>query len=376
MKTARIKAKTDKGAYLADKLKRARVRVYSLVLRADGLEIECDGASAARIVRICEEEGAVCDTREPKTVTLRKKIAARAGLIAAAIIWIAGAVLSQAFVTGVEIVGADGSSEKEIAALLEREGLDGIVPKASVDGAALAALVETEVDGVSLAEAYVSGSKLIVSVRQTQSEPIPPQGYARVVADRYAIVTRAVVFSGTAAVAPGDVVKPGDTLIDGHIDVGTADEPQLVETGADGEIYGIVYYSARLMFSDTYTVYVPTGNTFTATRISVGNKVIYDSGADHGFAAYTSRGDAFTLKGVIPITVERTYYEETAAEYRETDREYIDRAIAEARTQLLSEIGEGTVVSDGVNEKTSDGALIVDIYYRVEQRIGCGEEPV
>ena len=352
MKTARIKAKTDKGTYLADKLKRARVRVYSLVLRADGLEIECDGASAARIVRICEEEGAVCDTREPKTVTLRKKIAARAGLIAAALIWIAGAVLSQAFVTGVEIVGADGSSEKEIAALLEREGLDGIVPKASVDGAALAALVETEVDGVSLAEAYVSGSKLIVSVRQTQSEPIPPQGYARVVADRYAIVTRAVVFSGTAAVAPGDVVKPGDTLIDGHIDVGTADEPQLVETGADGEIYGIVYYSARLMFSDTYTVYVPTGNTFTATRISVGNRVIYDSGADHGFAAYTSRG------------------------YRETDREYIDKAIAEARTQLLSEIGEGTVVSDGVNEKTSDGALIVDIYYRVEQRIGCGEEPV
>ena len=161
MKTARIKAKTDKGAYLADKLKRARVRVYSLVLRADGLEIECDGASAARIVRICEEEGAVCDTKEPKTVTLRKKIAARAGLIAAALIWIAGAVLSQAFVTGVEIVGADGSSEKEIAALLEREGLDGIVPKASVDGAALAALVETEVDGVSLAEAYVSGSKLI-----------------------------------------------------------------------------------------------------------------------------------------------------------------------------------------------------------------------
>jgi len=101
-------------------------------------------------------------------------------------------------------------------------------------------------DGVSYAKVTRRGTSVEVELRR---ELLPPEflfeSGKKVVSVRTAVVTRAVVFSGTAVVKYGDVVKPGDTLIDSYFTV----RDERMPTVASGEVYGKVYIQNSVYFA-------------------------------------------------------------------------------------------------------------------------------
>lgn len=102
-----------------------------------------------------------------------------------------------------------------------------------------------KLDGVSYAKVIRQGTAIAVEI---QRELPPPElllqsGYV-VKSKKLATVTRTVVYSGTAVVKYGDIVKVGEVLIDGYILVGE----EKVRTHASGEVFGKLYIERKVYF--------------------------------------------------------------------------------------------------------------------------------
>ena len=64
------------------------------------------------------------------------------------------------------------------------------------------------------------------------------------------MITRQIVFSGTPAYKAGDSVKAGDALIFPYVTSGEDNLP----TGANGEVFGIIGYSATVSYGGSMTI--------------------------------------------------------------------------------------------------------------------------
>lgn len=99
--------------------------------------------------------------------------------------------------------------------------------------------------GVSFAKVEKNGAVLNVFLKKE----LPPPKYVflegkPVVSNKKAVITRIVVLSGTAAVQYGDVVKPGDVLIEGKQLIGEEE----VEVVPNGEVFGKVQIQSEYKY--------------------------------------------------------------------------------------------------------------------------------
>ena len=317
----------------------------------------CTPDEASRVERICAKRGYACTISKGRGAL--SAAVSRIGLIVAAAALAVLLVVSQLFVTDVTVTGADTSQSARIAAIVAENGLSGVTLKSKIDPDALA-------------YAYFDGDSLAIAVVPIQEKPSAAQPGSEMVADARAVVTRVVVFSGTAEVKEGDVVAPGDVLISGKINIGTEEEPKYADVGADGIVYARVFESERLIFAPRYYLRQPTGRTYSAIEVSVGGKTIWRSGGEHGFDNYEARTGTAKLRGVVPIEITRTVYEEFAVVEGVVDEEYIAAAIAEKRSELMSR-ATGTILSEGVNRGEIGGYAYAEIYIETERQI-CRRE--
>lgn len=119
----------------------------------------------------------------------------------------------------------------------------------------------SEIDGVSFADVKVSGSTVYVSVRPSlkKAEIVDVQKDLPLYSAVDAVITRQIVFSGTPAFKAGDSVKAGDALIFPYVTSGEDNLP----TGANGEVFGIIGYSATVSYGGSMTTYEKNGNSKT-----------------------------------------------------------------------------------------------------------------
>lgn len=373
MKTYTLSISTDDVAGALAALDGARIRRREMTAFACGLTFVCDANEARRTRKLCEKLGIECSSSRRGAARYAAAACAKIGAIVAIVVMIAAAIASQSFVTRVEVTGADDATASKIVALLRSGGIDGTMPKSSVDADAIARFVEDNVPEITLAEVSTRGNALVVGVVPATPTPSAAAKYDRIVAQEYAIVTRVAAFSGTAAVKPGDIVKPGDVLIEGTIDIGTAEEPQIVETGADGIVFATVFGTEKLYFAPQYIVSEETGRSHTSTQVIVCGKTLWSSGEDHGFEDWTARTTSTRIDGILPIEIRKTVYREVRRRYCDTDEAYVRRVTDEARERLLSE-AEGAIVDEGVNVRQNGDFLVVEIYVQSERQIGRGEE--
>ena len=103
-------------------------------------------------------------------------------------------------------------------------------------------------DGISYASVRRHGTHFAVEIKRERPKENFVEAFgSKVVSQKVAIVTRVIVEGGTAVVDYGDVVKAGDTLIDGYVVFG---EDKL-EVEAKGIVYGKVFYKKTVFFADT-----------------------------------------------------------------------------------------------------------------------------
>lgn len=355
---------------VAEAMRSLRGVAHGVTVSGGELVVECSASDVGRVERICFARGYACETRRLRGAF--KAAFSRLGAVVAAAAVVLCLMLSQLFVTDVEVRGVDASASAMIKAIAMSEGVDGLTLKSRIDVDALALEIERQTPGVTAVEAFFEGGRLVIGAVPVDERPSSAQKGSTVVADVRAIITRVVVFSGTSVVKAGDVVAPGDVLIEGTIDVGTEEEPQLVQVGADGVVYARVFESERLVFPPTYRAEVSTGRTFVSTEIAVGGRRIWTSGAEHGFARYEARTDVTALRGIVPVMITRTVYEEKELVEMTADEEYIADAVECKRAELMMN-ATGTILSEGVNRGEYGGYAYAEIYIETERQIGRAE---
>lgn len=304
---------------------------------------------------------------------MAKKLVLRyLSLAVCAVIAVTGICLGRGVCLGVEIACDNKSAKAQIEQILEDSGYGKYSRKSAVDTKALSYAIASGVEGIGFADCYFDGAILKIVVQEVH-EGEEQEKYSKIVAACDGIITRVLVYSGTALVEAGDVVKAGDVLIEGYIDTyPDTEENERIYVQADGEVYAECAYSARLTVSDKAVERVRTGNSYKNTELYVFGKRI---GKAHTpkYAAYESVSESKTFGSVFPVfAVTTTYYEVEEREITLTS-EQIDEQIIAAQMQLWQELPpQAKLLNNYTLRKKVDNLHIIDIYYIVEQAICQG----
>jgi len=175
------------------------------------------------------------------------------------------AIVSWQFVWGIDILDA-AVYRSDTEAYLQQMDVHRGKMKRHVNLEQIRDALEWRYPKVAWIECGWRGGMLQVRFHQgtPMGEAVTHHGAADVVAERGGIIDSMVVLAGTAVVAPGDIVRPGQVLIAGH-ERGAEDETHVVS--ARGIVMARVWDGAAVRMKTVETETVYTGRTRKIQRI-------------------------------------------------------------------------------------------------------------
>lgn len=235
----------------------------SKICRVEDVAIESDGVGFYIPSKVCGKIIALLDNlcydykivNNKGILPFALRALARAGLSIGIALGIVLISIYPNFVTRVTVTGINGQQLDN--ALITK--INGILESHGVaEGKWLVGLDADDLrkqllalDGISYAGVERRGTHVDVTVaKEMDAEQFIGVKGSKVVATKLATVTRVIVEGGTAEVKYGDVVRVGDTLIDGYVLYGD----DKVEVEARGTVYGKIYYSSTRFFGDSVQV--------------------------------------------------------------------------------------------------------------------------
>lgn len=379
MKSGIIKVKTEGGNFAAfiSTANNVGISLYDIEKKENALFFACDGEKEGELRRIAARCGNIFTVIGRKDAKSRLRgIARHAGVWTALIIFVFSIVVSRFFVFSVAVTGASPELAAEITKALAGSGIDGVTAKSAIDLKKIEELAVGAGDDIAFAEAYIDGVRLVVNVREQLPEPSEDEEKGKIYASCDAIVTRVEVSGGTAAVKAGDTVRKGQILIEDKIIVGDPLDPahKEIETSAEGDIYGRVWYTERLLIPEYRQVTVRTGNKYSSSSLCLKDKILIKADDKHGFSEYEKTTETKQLNGILPFYIVTDTYYETTTETVQTDDTYIDSEVYAAFSSLLASLDDSaSVLRSYKSQKKVDNYYIIILYYEVEQLIGCRE---
>ena len=283
----------------------------------------------------------------------------RAGVVCGLIATVVAVAMFPNAVTSVECVGEWNS---DIARILSDNGIVEGSVLFSFDGAAVAEQLRA-LDGVVYASVEKVGTRVCVEVRaEHRSDSFIGVAGASVTATKRAMVTRVVVFSGTATVGYGDIVSAGDELIGGYLTVGE----EKVPSAAAGEVYGMTYTEYSRFFPDTEITAVK-GASKTYTRLTFGPQTpVAPESPFEDYILETTVTRNNLLVGYYVHTFRFTEVTYAESENTRTEEEMKSLAFSDAVTLLP--VG-ATVMSATTAATRVDGGTLVKVTIAAEERI-------
>lgn len=290
----------------------------------------------------------------------------RPGLLVGLMAVICAIIVSSQFVTRVSVVSAgaeiDAALKNEICAILDENGVK--------VGAKTSDVNEDSVQEKLLALGKISfvsvtrkGTRVDVVVKQAlPSEYVFERDGTQVKAQKRAVVTRVVVTGGTAVKKYGDVVSPGDVLIDGYIEYGD----EKIPVKASGYAYGKVYYEKTTFFPKE-SIVTEYGESKTLVRFGMFGKV--PKTPDAPFEKYVLKTSVENYGFLLPILVYK--FEFTAIDEKKVQNaRSTDKMKRLAFSSLASEFKESAkVLNVYYDVKQSDGGVTVKVTAEAEELI-------
>lgn len=270
------------------------------------------------------------------------------------------------FVFRIEIY-SEAVDKAAVYEVLERCGVKRGSLTRRIDAAELGKAV-AEIGGVAFADVSVKGSTVVIKLHEELPEVniFEVSGNKSLVSMCDAVITRQIVFSGSAVKKRGDIVRKGETLISSEVQIG---EDKTTQLTAVGEVYGLVTYKASILFGENRVERVKSGNTHTETVISFLGLTGKIKGSP--FAMYESRSESFTSGWLAPLKIKKiTYFEIVDRQISETFTEAEPRLIKEALAMAQQGVPDGAVIRDRQTKiRQAGGNYIVEAVITAEQRI-------
>lgn len=350
--------------FTANLLRTQNIGVKKLIKCGDGCKFFIKSADYAKFVKIAENYNKEFTVLKDGTrKSFFKNNIWRFGLYVGFIAVIIAVVFYSRSVTRLEIGGNNRISTEVIYAAVTE-----ITPLPSVRAGVNREEIEKaviKIDGVSSASAQVKGNTIIVEIYEEldKVDVLDKSDYSDIYSNSDGIVTRVIVYSGTAEVKAGDTVRKGQKLISSDV---ILDENLTAKEKALGDIYGRVWISKNLTYYPTIIERRRTGRT--ETKVNAFKK---NSEYKGGFSMYEEETQEFYLNSVFPIKMYKTTYYEVEETEAEFDFDANSEGIIKEATHALEE----TLPEDCIklrtwyNVKRLDKIVVLDIYYEIETKL-------
>ena len=292
---------------------------------------------------------------------LKKRAAAGAGLIAAAAVTLIACIVCSLFVFDVRV-----SCEDKMTAALITQILQENVGKrkSEIDEEALEEEIYAQAENVSFVHLKIRGGILTANAVMQNETPEKPEERENVYALCDGVVESIAVFSGTAEVKPGDVIKRGDLLISGRRITGQDDMGNDVyeECPASGVVTARTYTGGRTRVPLSYAEKVRTGNFVTYNLLNLcGIQVGSDKGC--GYEYYEREETRRKFAALLPFSLTSVTYYELSSRIVETSEADLDVIMARKQAEYLSSLQGAEILNAYKDVKKLDNYYIIDIYY-------------
>ena len=270
-----------------------------------------------------------------KTSILR--FAKRPFLILSVLLSLIGVILFENFSYGYSIRGNALVNRSSIVAVLREKGADGFRLKSSLDLVSIKREIAA-LDGVSFASVKFVGTRLQVEIKESlPAEEVTEPRFEPILSAYSAVVTKIVAESGTPRVRSGDVVRPGDLLIEPVYAFTEGDAP----APAAGEVWGVVTHVKEVTIPAFRVESVLTGEVTRVRSVKLfGNRIGKESAPPYSLYDLEER---VIYRGMGAEVTEKIYRQrEDRIFYHDLDAE-ADSFAKKALEELLSEIGRAHV---------------------------------
>jgi len=176
------------------------------------------------------------------------------------------------FIWHIEIVGGEGVSHEAIHTFLEEQGLSTGTFKFALDHRGLQRELLNNFDQLSWADIHTRGTRTTVMI----AEAIPRQPIidrhtpAHVVASQDGLITGIATSSGAPLVRQNDVVRAGEMLVSGILELGVdTGMPSYAYVHAYAEVWARRYHPIEFTIPLAYTEKVYTGRTTTRRSLQL-----------------------------------------------------------------------------------------------------------
>jgi len=285
------------------------------------------------------------------------------------------------FIWRVEIVGGEDIAHEAILVFLEEQGLRIGSFKHRIDSRNLTRELLNHFDELSWADINTRGTRTTVMIAQAipRQPIIDRQTPAHVVASQDGLITVIATSSGAPLVRQNDVVRQGEMLVSGVLELGLdTGNPSTVYVHAYAEVWARRYHPIEFAIPFTYTEKIYTGRSTTRRSIQLlfpGNLRIGIPRGSVSFESY-DRTTTHHQPGVgsdypLPfVLITERYKEFTPQERSRTIDEATELAERVLTNRILREFDFGIDIIDRQVEliQTPD-ALLVKALITTHERI-------
>lgn len=210
----------------------------------------------------------------------------RKGFIAGFFLLLLCYFIFSSLVWNIEIVEASHKLSKNILKTLNDNNIKMPEPAGALNSKKIEALLHKNFDNLKFVEAYIEGSKLIIFVKEKESEKqaLKEGEPSSIVSSKNAIINKIITKNGQTVVQVGDVVYEGQTLVMGIIKNKNTDEFMMVPS--DGIVYGKTYYSFEMKEEKVKKITVSTNRVKKTYFVKINGKNIKIIGDTEPFKNY------------------------------------------------------------------------------------------
>ena len=194
------------------------------------------------------------------------------------------------YIWDISILGGSKHTPEAILKFLAINDIKAGIMKKSINGSKIEEDIRLGYSDIGWVSAEIKGTRLIIKITETNMPApiIEPTAPSHMVATKEAIVKKIVTRTGTPLVKPGDVVRKGDILVSGVLDVmddfgGVLDRKPVI---ASADIVCDSYYDYYDSFSLSHVVRIFTDNKKTGYYITLLGKKLFLYNPRYSYSMY------------------------------------------------------------------------------------------
>lgn len=295
------------------------------------------------------------------------KLKFRKGFSIGLLILIISLHLLTSMIWEIEIVGTNQINSNKIIELLQENQIKIPVFTSQIEAKKLETLIYNSFDNYKFVEVFVEGSKLIIFVKEKESEPakIKSNEPSSIISSKNAIVSKVIAKSGQPVVKEGSVVYEGQTLIMGIVKNKNSEE--FVMVPSDGIVYGKTYYNFEMKEEKIRNVNVATNKSRTVYYLKINGNSIKIIGDKEPYENYNYRESNINVPIISKLTdisiLKGVYYEEVVTEVQIDEKTAQNKMKVSMYDELLKRCNnDSRIIKSTMNFSDDD-----DFYYLIAQ---------